>query len=141
MSPIVNGWRPYLVGIILVGLTVLCLASLFGQRLPTQSTDHSLRPRDPHAWTSEQKWGLFAVGTAIAADCISTGVAMKNPLARETNPFLGDHPSDALILVGCLWAAGTTYIVADALPRKHRGWFLAAIYVIELWEFARNIRE
>ena len=126
---------------LLAGLTLLCATSLLGQRLPPQSTDHTRHPVDPAAWTTEQKWGLFAVGTAIAADCISTaGVQDSLSLSRETNPFLGSHPSNGTLAIACLWAAGTTYIVADALPRKYRGWFLGAIYVIELWQFSHNIQ-
>ena len=77
---------------------------------------------------------------AISADVGTTIVALRNPLAVERNPLLGEHPAPAKVVVLGAWGAALTLGVAELLPEKARPWWLGSIAVICLSQAVRNAR-
>lgn len=76
---------------------------------------------------------------AIAGDVGTTIAALRDPLVVERNPLLGARPSpEILMAVGAL-GAGMTLTIADALPKKARPWWLAAITTVELALIVNNL--
>jgi hypothetical protein len=88
--------------------------------------------------TSERVLGTAALA-ALAIDWGQTRYIAKNPQSfHETNPILGRHPSVGRVDAYFAGAIIGTALLADALPSKWRGPFLAGVVVVELHYVNRN---
>jgi hypothetical protein len=83
---------------------------------------------------------LVASELAIAAD-LSQSLDIKNHNGAkwETNPFLGQHPSDKRVLL----TGGATMLVVGAtwavLPKDYRSIFAALVLGVEIAAISNNI--
>lgn len=91
------------------------------------------------------QWGMpdkaLAMGATftITADCLTTHEGLRVG-GRETNPFLGAHPSTSHLVAACAWSVGTTWLVMPALPKKVRRPLLVLLTVVEGYFAFRNLR-
>lgn len=72
----------------------------------------------PSTWTKETRYSEYAYQTVHAVDLVQTLDIKNHPGLRETNWFLGEHPSDGKVAI---WYVGTAVghgFVTSAFERE-----------------------
>lgn len=75
------------------------------------------------SWTKQEKILLGTSCLASAADTYTTVRALNNPNNWETNPILGECPSDGQVIIYMATSQLIATILAHFFP-KHREWLL-----------------
>ena len=93
-------------------------------------------------WSQEDKVLGIAAAAVTAVDMLQT-LDIKRHRAegiRETNPILGDHPSDAKVLGYFASAAIAGYLIMDNTPPRWRKWFATGVILVEADVVNKNYR-
>lgn len=97
-------------------------------------------PRAERGWTS----GHIALATAFALsleiDAAQTREAMRRGF-RETNPILGQHPSEGQVNTYTAAAAIAVLGTASVVPARWRPWVLGVALAVETFTIAGTVRE
>jgi hypothetical protein len=91
-------------------------------------------------WTTGQKAAEAGYLAAVVVDWHQTREGQATPGMRETNPVLGDHPSNAKVNAWFIGSNVAQFLIADALPSDLRNYWLTAGIVFE-FSVVKNNKE
>jgi hypothetical protein len=89
-------------------------------------------------WSTVEKYKQGAVIALFALDMGQTLDIKNHPDQHETNPILGEHPSDKRIYSYFITAAILHTVLADALPTRQRGWLQDGTIALEVVVIGSN---
>lgn len=90
-------------------------------------------------WRVPELVALGVAEGAVAADCGTTLVALRDPLIVETNPLLGRRPSVEGVALACAAAGTAVWFVGDRSRGTVRWLWLGAIVGLGAVNAAHNL--
>jgi hypothetical protein len=96
------------------------------------------------SWDNTDKYLLALTLVSITADSVTTHESLKHEDTYETNPLLGEHPSDRKLVLFSFANMVTVTIVAHLFPTYYRKWFLGIVTGIKFgsayWNYRMELR-
>jgi hypothetical protein len=97
-------------------------------------------PRSDRGWRTEHIALATAFAVSLEIDAAQTREAMRRGF-RETNPLLGQHPSEGRVNTYTAVAGLAVLGTASAVPARWRPWVLGLALAVETFTIAGTVRE